>query len=87
MYLDDVQLGMTDDTLTAPQLGDIDQNGAVTASDALLALQQATGATRLSGTALTLADVDGDGTVTVVDALTILHFAAGKITRFPAEFA
>ncbi len=87
VYLDDVQLGMTDDTLTAPQLGDIDQNGAVTASDALLALQQATGATRLSGTALTLADVDGDGTVTVVDALTILHFAAGKITRFPAEFA
>ena len=59
----------------------------MTASDALLALQQATGATRLSGTALTLADVDGDDSVTVVDALTILHFAAGKITRFPAEFA
>ncbi len=52
--------------------GDMDSDGAVTASDALAALRAATG----TGTcALQVCDVDGSGDVSATDALKILEYA------------
>ena len=60
--------------------GDINDDGKITASDALLALQAASGRITLTGLDLQAADVTGDGKVNAADALKILKYAAGKIT-------
>lgn len=66
--------------------GDADGSGEVTSSDALLALQAATGKIDLTGAALDAADVDGDGTIESADALLILQFATRKISSLtPVE--
>lgn len=57
--------------------GDVDGDGAVTSSDALLALRYAMGLSEGSALDLTAADMDGDGSVTSADALLILRRAAG----------
>ncbi|MGI6264514.1 MAG: glycoside hydrolase family 2 TIM barrel-domain containing protein, partial [Acutalibacteraceae bacterium] len=62
--------------------GDVDENGTVTAADALMALQAATGKIALTAAQQQAADVDGSGDVTAADALAILQFATGKITAF-----
>jgi len=58
-----------------PQKGDLNHDLAVTAADALIALQMAVGAVP----ATDAADVSGDGEVTSLDALMILQVAAGSI--------
>ena len=63
----------------AYQPGDVDGENGVTAADALLTLQAATGKITLAGTALLAADVDGQEGVTASDALMILQMATGKI--------
>ena len=60
--------------------GDVDQNGSVTAADALLAFQQALGLAQLNGCQQTIADVfpqpgDPDGNITASDALCIFQKA------------
>ncbi|MGI6264407.1 MAG: leucine-rich repeat protein [Acutalibacteraceae bacterium] len=65
-----------------PEPGDVDGNGEVTAADALMALQAATGKIELVGVRQAAADVDGNGAVSAADALAILQFATGKITSF-----
>lgn len=66
--------------------GDADNSGEVTSSDALLALQAATGKIDLTGAALDAADVDGDGVIESADALLILQFATQKISSLtPVE--
>ena len=60
--------------------GDVDQNGSVTAADALLAFQQALGLTQLSACRQTIADVfpqpaNPDGNITASDALCIFQKA------------
>lgn len=65
--------------------GDVDGNKAITASDALLALQAATGKLTLDDQQAAAADVDALGDVTTMDALMILQHATGKIILFPAE--
>ena len=60
--------------------GDVDQNGSVTAADALLAFQQALGLTQLSACQQTIADVfpqpaNPDGNITASDALCIFQKA------------
>ncbi|MGI6264335.1 MAG: glycoside hydrolase family 2 TIM barrel-domain containing protein, partial [Acutalibacteraceae bacterium] len=62
--------------------GDVDESGAVTAADALMALQAATGKITLTTIQKMAADVDGQNGVTAADALAILQFATGKITAF-----
>ncbi len=62
--------------------GDVDQNGSVTAADALLALQGATNKIQLEGDALKAANVDGKEGVGANDALLILQFATKKISQF-----
>ena len=63
-------------------LGDIDANGVINATDALLALQQAVDKTDLSEKQRSLADVDCSDTITATDALQILQFSLEKITSY-----
>lgn len=64
------------------QKGDVDANGDISAADALLALQAATGKLKLTDTQQSTADVDEKDGVTSSDALLILQFATQKIRRF-----
>ena len=66
-------------------MGDVDGNGSVTAADALLALQAATGKLDLTDIQQSAADVDGNDGVSASDALAILQYATKKIDTFPAE--
>ena len=68
--------------LQSVTLGDVNGNGAVTAEDALMALQAATGKIELTAVQQKAADVDGQDGVTANDALMILQFATQKITSF-----
>ena len=55
--------------------GDVDGDGIVTVSDALLAMRGAMGTITLTASQLAHADLDGDGTVTASDALAIMRMA------------
>lgn len=63
-------------------LGDINSDGDVTATDALLALQAATQKITLSPIEAEAGNVDSEGDVTANDALKILQFATQKIANF-----
>ena len=65
-----------------PPDGDVDQNGAVTAADALLVFQQALGLAQLDACQQTIADVfpqpaGPDGAITASDALCVFRKALG----------
>ncbi|MGI6264487.1 MAG: FAD-dependent oxidoreductase [Acutalibacteraceae bacterium] len=62
--------------------GDVDDSGEITAADALMALQAATGKIALDDGQTLRADVDGAPGVTAADALLILQRATGKIVEF-----
>ncbi|MGI6264188.1 MAG: hypothetical protein ACOYJY_01825 [Acutalibacteraceae bacterium] len=62
--------------------GKVNGGDAVTAADALLALQAATGKVVLSESQALAADVDGQNGVSASDALMILQYATGKIAAF-----
>ena len=55
--------------------GDVDGDGIVSVSDALLAMRGAMGTITLTASQLAHADLDGDGTVTASDALAIMRMA------------
>ncbi|MGI6264697.1 MAG: polysaccharide deacetylase family protein [Acutalibacteraceae bacterium] len=59
--------------------GDVDGENGVTAADALLTLQAATGKVTLTAEQTRAADVDGTPGVSAADALMILQAATGKI--------
>ena len=62
------------------QNGDLNDDGVVTAADAVIALEIAAGGSASCDPAtLTAAEVSGDGVVTSLDALMILQAAAGAI--------
>ncbi len=69
----------------AVRYGDIDQNGVVSALDALMVLQAVVGKQTLTNQQVSAADVSGSGTVDATDALNILQFVVGKIEQFPVE--
>ena len=77
VWVDDVRIIRVHPIVTA---GDINNNGTVDSSDALLALRFALGAIALTPTQQQAADVDGSGTVTSADALLILRLAMGVIS-------
>ncbi|MBQ7061482.1 MAG: Ig-like domain-containing protein [Clostridia bacterium] len=58
-------------------MGDIDMDGSVTVTDALLALRSAMSILTLTPQQIAIGDMDGDGVVSVTDALTILRIAMG----------
>ena len=63
-------------------LGDVNLDGHITSSDALLALQASVGKITLESARQNAADVDKDGSVTATDALLILQYSVGKISSF-----
>ena len=69
-----------DMAFTALVLGDIDCDGTVTASDALMILQNAVGKIELEGYILDAAKTDRTDTVSANCALLALQYAVGKIT-------
>lgn len=81
----EVALEAARQALKRMRYGDTNLNGEITAEDALLALQAATGKIPLTTAQETVADVDGVTGVTANDALLILQCATQKITGFPVE--
>lgn len=63
--------------------GDLDDDGQVSAADAIRVLRHAVGLEELTGLALSMADVNGDGGVDAGDAVLILRMAVGLIDSFP----
>ena len=63
-------------------LGDIDGNGEVNVTDAILALRASMGVIELDEVQQLAADVSGNGSVGVEDALLILRCAMGIISEF-----
>ncbi len=63
------------DTTPAIILGDVDGNGEINVSDALLILRHAIGVEVLVGESLEAADFDGNGNVNARDALLVLRHA------------
>lgn len=64
------------------KLGDVNNDGKINSSDALLILQSAVGKITLSTTQALSADVNKDGKINSSDALKVLQYAVGKITSF-----
>ncbi len=62
-------------------LGDIDADGAVTISDALMIFKYKSGEIKLSDTALKAADTDKNGNVELADALRIFKYKSGEIEK------
>ena len=84
---DVVTITLRRDVEPCPPDGDVDQNGSVTAADALLAFQQALSLAQLSMCQQSIADVfpqpsNSDGTITASDALCIFQKALGLPSCF-----
>ncbi len=62
-------------------VGDIDADGSVTISDALMIFKYKSGEIKLSETALKAADTDKNGKVELADALRIFKFKSGEIEK------
>ncbi len=86
LYVDDITIGDVAPRPLTPYetvtLGDVDDNGAVNAADALLCLQYAVGKTQLTSQQQKAANVNKDGAINAADALEILKKAVGKPACF-----
>ena len=67
---------------SSAKLGDVNKDGKINSTDALLALQSSVGSKTLTAEQKTLADVNKDKVVNSVDALKILQYSVGIITKF-----
>ena len=65
--------------------GDVNGDGDVNASDALLALQHSVKLLTLDGAQAQAADVNADREINAADALLILQYSVKLIDRFPAD--
>lgn len=65
--------------------GDVNADGKINSSDALIILQSNVGLKTLNKDQKTAADVNGDGKINSADALFVLNYAVGKIDIFPVE--
>ena len=65
--------------------GDVDEDGMITAIDALKVLRAVVGKDTLTENQIAAGDVDGNGTANAVDALLILKRIVNKIDKFPVE--
>ena len=64
-------------------LGNVDNEGVVTASDAQFVMQFVVKSAQLSDWQKQVADVNNDSKVNSIDALLILRYSKGMITEFP----
>ena len=81
---------MTTLTLTiadqsAVKYGDVNADGIIDVSDAMLICQIYLGNVTPTDTQKKAADVNGDGTMDVSDAMMVCQYYLGNITRFPVE--
>ena len=65
--------------------GDLNSDGYVNATDALIALQISCGKRASSAEYLSVGDVDGNGVINTTDALLIVRYGVGLIDKFPIE--
>lgn len=63
-------------------LGDVDGDGKIKTTDALLVLQHVSETITLEGNEVVAADVDKDGVIKTTDALLILQYVAENISSF-----
>ncbi len=68
-----------------PKYGDVDGDGNISASDALVVLKSVVGKVILTNEQTTVSDLDGNGKADAADALLILKKVVGKIDHFPVE--
>lgn len=68
-----------------PLYGDVNDDGEVTASDALMTLQNFVGSRQFTDEQLKAANVDGVDGITAKDALLILQHAVKILDKFPIE--
>lgn len=68
---------------TGIQIGDVSQNGTISAFDASMVLQYLVDLVAFDANQQAAADVTGDGTISSVDASYILQYVVGRITGFP----
>ncbi len=68
---------------TGIQIGDVTQNGTISAYDGSIVLQSLVDLVTLTPAQQAAADVTGDGTISAVDASYILQYVVGRITGFP----
>lgn len=61
--------------------GDIDNDGEITANDALMILRASVGMGELTPEQTALADIDGDGYITANDALAVLRCSVGIVNN------
>ena len=60
-----------------PIIGDVNGDGLITSSDAVLIIRHGMGLVSLSEELLPLADVNSDGTVNTADAVTVMRMSMG----------
>lgn len=65
--------------------GDLDGNGLINSSDALIVLTSTVGAKKLTDAEFRLGDVDGNKVINSSDALDILLYSVGSLSRFKVE--
>lgn len=65
--------------------GDVNGDGQINSSDALMVLRSSVGVVELSKNEKLAADVDANGAINSTDALLILKYSVGSIDVFPAE--
>jgi hypothetical protein len=76
---------LTTGTITVVQtytLGDVNNDGKINSTDAILVLQHAAKIITLTDAKIIAADINGDGKVNSTDAIKILQYAAKIITHF-----
>ena len=69
----------------APALGDVDENGKITAKDARMILRHTAKLEMLDDSLLPVADVNGDGKVSAADARLVLRYASKLINEMGGE--
>ena len=75
------ELAAGDHQVTPQKHGDVGR--AITALDAVYALQAAIGLRTLSPAEQIACDVNGSGSITAIDAVYLLQYAVGMLVRFP----
>ncbi|MBQ8575646.1 MAG: dockerin type I repeat-containing protein [Clostridia bacterium] len=78
-YEDKVKVAETN--ISLQKKGDIDSNGKINSTDALVILQSAVGKVTLSKEQKSIADVNKDGKINSTDALMILQFTVGILEK------